>query len=80
VSALLKVLNDLLLAVDSGNSAILFLLDLSAEFDTIDHAILLERMNNCVGIQGTQLNWLKSYLSDITFSVEVGNFSCSACL
>lgn len=77
-SALLKVLNDLLLAVDSGNCAVLFLLNLSAAFDTIDHAILLERLSNCVGIQGTALNWFTSYLSDRTFSVEIGNFSSSS--
>lgn len=77
-SALLKVLNDLLLAVDSGNCAILFLLDLNAAFDTIDHAILLEWLSNCVGIQGTALNWFKSHLSDRTFSVEVGIFSSSS--
>jgi len=58
--------------------AILFLLDLSAAFDTIDHAILFEWLSNCVGIQGTALNWFKSCLSDRTFSVEVGNFSSSS--
>jgi len=68
------VLNDLLLAVDSGNSAILFLLDLSAAFDTIDHAILLERLNNCVGIQGTPLNWLKSYFLIEHFLWRLGIF------
>lgn len=35
--ALLKVLNDLLLAVDSDMSTVLIMLDVSATFDTIDH-------------------------------------------
>ncbi len=40
------------------------LLDLSAAFDTIDHNILLNRLENFVGISGSALAWLKSYLSD----------------
>ena len=39
-TAVLRVLSDLLQAVDSGDVAALVLLDLSAAFDTIDHAIL----------------------------------------
>jgi hypothetical protein len=41
---LLKVLNNLLNAVDRGEAAILALLDQSAAFDTIHHAILLDRL------------------------------------
>ncbi len=60
-SALLKVLNDLLLIVDSGNCAVLILLDLSAAFDTLDHGILLNRLQQ-IGIQGCVLSWFVSYL------------------
>ena len=45
-SALLRVMNDLLLAADKRKEAVLVLLDLSAAFDTIDHIILLNRLNN----------------------------------
>lgn len=62
-SALLKVFNDLFLMTDSGDSAILVLLDHTVAFDTVDHTILLSRLENCVGVRGTALEWLKSYLS-----------------
>ena len=42
-TAVVKVLSDLLLAIDKGNLACLSLLDLSAAFDTVDHDVLLQR-------------------------------------
>ena len=41
-TALLRVMNDLLLAVDNGDGAALVLFDLSAAFDTIDHTVHCE--------------------------------------
>ena len=54
-SALLKVLNDLLLSVDSGNCPALILLDLRAAFHNLDHGILLNRSDH-FGIQGRALH------------------------
>lgn len=45
ILTLLKVMNELLLSIDSGSSVILLLLDLSAAFRTIDH--LLESTQMC---------------------------------
>ena len=40
-TAVVRVHNDILTALDSKNTVILLLLDLSAAFDTVDHSILL---------------------------------------
>ena len=72
-TALLRVFNDLLLNADVGSPAVLVLLDLTAAFDTVDHPTLLHRLENSVGVTGTALQWFKSYLTDRTFSVKLGD-------
>uniref|UniRef100_A0AAR2K389 Reverse transcriptase domain-containing protein n=1 Tax=Pygocentrus nattereri TaxID=42514 RepID=A0AAR2K389_PYGNA len=63
------------LASDQGYISLLVLLDLSAAFDTIDHNILLERLENKVGVTGTALSWFRSYLSERYQFVRVNNLS-----
>lgn len=55
--ALIRVQNDVLRAIDDDRCVILLLLDLSAAFDTVDHEILLSRLSNCYGIEGTVHKW-----------------------
>lgn len=74
-TALVKVTNDLLLASDKGFISVLVLLDLSAAFDTIDHSILLHRLEHLIGIKGTALSWFQSYLSDRFQFVHVNDTS-----
>ena len=74
-TALLRVQNDLLQAVDTHGGAILVLLDLSAAFDTIDHNRLYSILETSFGIQGKALEWFKSYLTDRTQTVNIGNSS-----
>ena len=54
-SALVRVHNDILRAIDNGGCVILLLLDFSASFDTVDHAILLSRLRDRFGVSGTAL-------------------------
>ena len=63
--------NDLLIASDNGLVSVLVLLDLSAAFDTIDHNIILQRLEHQIGIKGTALSWFRSYLSDRSQFVHV---------
>jgi len=70
-TALLRVQNDILQAIDSQGAAILVLLDLSAAFDTIDHKILFSTVENEMGVTGNALAWFKSYLTDRHQSVII---------
>ena len=63
-TVLLRVVNDILSAVDNDNISVLLLLDHFAAFDTIDHQSLLSGLNSVFGIQSTALQWFQSYLSD----------------
>ncbi len=63
-TALFKNTNDLLLASDQGCISLLVLLDFSAAFNTIDHDILVDRLQNYICIQGQDLRRFRSYLSD----------------
>lgn len=74
-TALLRVQNDILTAIDNGKSACLILLDLSAAFDTIDHDLLLSFMQFKLGITGTVIEWFKSYLSDRSQKVVLDTVS-----
>ena len=57
-TALLKVQNDILLAMDRQHVTLLVLLDLRAAFDTVNHRVLLRRLEFTYGITGTTLQWL----------------------
>ena len=72
-TALLRVNNDILPAMDDGKITALVLLDLSAAFDTVDHKILLSRLQYHLGINGIALDWCKSYLLNRPQHVCIGN-------
>ena len=51
-TAVKKVFNDLLVAVDRGLMSALCLIDLSSAFDTVDHDLLLQRLERQFGLCG----------------------------
>ena len=59
-SAILRIHNDVLRAMDQGQCTLLVMLDLSAAFNTVDHQILLKRLSNVFGVH--TLLWIESYL------------------
>ena len=78
-TALLRVQNDILEALDSGSCVALFMLDLSAAFDTLDASILLRRLHHSQGFSGPALDWLSSYFKDRSQCVAVGSVTSGDC-
>ena len=72
-TAVLKVKDDIVTAVDSGKCVLLVLLDLSAAFDTVDHECLLKVLHERLGISGLALEWFRSYLNDRVQSVLIND-------
>ncbi|XP_037630417.1 mitochondrial uncoupling protein 2-like isoform X2 [Sebastes umbrosus] len=62
---------------DSGHLNILILLDLTAAFDTINHTILLSRLESSLNITGTALSLLKSYLTNRQQFININNCTSS---
>ena len=71
-TALLRVQNDILTALDKRKEAVLVLLDFSAAFDTLDHKQLLTRLTEQYGIAGKALQCrFFSYLDGRTQSISI---------
>ena len=79
-TALLRIHNDLLSSIDRKHISALVLLDLSAAFDTVDHDILLSRLNQYFGLTDSALSLLKSYLQGRTQAVVVGSSASASSL
>jgi len=63
-TALARVHNDILVAIDKRHSVMLLLLDLSAAFYTVDHDIFLTRLHSKCSIPGISLEWFRSSLTN----------------
>ncbi len=71
-TVLIKIINDIRLNSDTDKISVLVLLDLSAAFDTFDHNILLQRLENWVGLSGMVHKWFRSYLEGRGYYVSIG--------
>ena len=78
-TALIKLANDILWAIENQRVTVVVLLDLSAAFDTVDHSLMLIIFHDSFGISDTALQWYNSYLRPNSMKVCV-NTSYSSVL
>ena len=72
-TALLKVQNDILLALDKGKCVALVMIDVSAAFDTVEHHSLLSRFKYDFGLRDKALQWFNSYLTNREHKVAINS-------
>ena len=73
-SALIKVTDEWLRALDNGEYTGCLFVDLQKAFDMVDHQILLQKLES-IGIIGTPLSWFRSYLTDRKIVTSINNVS-----
>ena len=72
-TALVKLMDDLLWAMEGQSVTALMAIDLSAAFDTVDHEVLLSVLNAKFGLGGKALHWFNTYLQPRKCKVNVGS-------
>ena len=71
--ALVSITEKIRDSLDAGNFACGIFIDLQKAFDTVDHDILLKKLDH-YGIRGNANNWIKSYLSNRKQFVSINGF------
>ena len=69
----MKLMDDILKGMESQEVTALAALDLSTAFDTVNHNLLLVTLKSHFGIDGIPLEWIRSYLKNRSFQVQVGS-------
>ena len=72
INAITALTSDVIKALENKDSVLSVFMDLSKAFDTIDHQILLYKLE-FYGIRGTPLKWFKRYLSNRKQYVKYNN-------
>lgn len=70
-TALIRIIDAWLEAIDNNKINTAILIDFRKAFDLVDHKILLQKLE-CYRINGTNLSWFKSYLQDRFQKVSIG--------
>ena len=71
--ALINITENIRKALDDGNIGCGVSVDLQKAFDTVDHQILLAKLNH-YGIRGVSHDWFKSYLSNCSQYVSINEY------
>ena len=71
--ALINITESIRKALDDGNISSGVVVDLQKAFDTVDHQILLAKLNH-YGVCGVSNDWFKSYLSNCNQYVSINDF------
>ena len=71
--ALINITENIRKALDDGNIGCGVFVDLQKAFDTVDHKILLAKLNH-YEIRGVSNDWFKSYLSNRNQYVTINGF------
>jgi len=60
-------MNSLYVAADEKKATVLVGLDLSAAFDTINHDVLINRLESQFGVDGGASSWLRTSLTGSSY-------------
>ncbi len=76
VTAAIKVVNDIIDALDCKKYCAALFIDLTKTFDTVDHVTLVDRFHS-IGLSGQAVHWFSNYLSGRTHCVQFAGSSSS---